>query len=204
MLIRRILATVLCLGLAPFVVSSLAMTVQPPTFPELVDEASIVARARVHEVTSRALIGSDGQRIIKTFVTFSTITAIKGEPPAEFTLSFLGGTVEGETWRIHGMPTFEVGQEEFLFATNDGSLCPLVGAMHGRYRVLSDRASTRRYIARDNEEPLVDVADVAAEIEPAAEKRSFAHAVSAALTPEQFERAVSAEIRQPTRRPFRP
>lgn len=179
--------------------TAFAMSVRPPTFPELVAEASTVVRVRVVRIDSRAVIAPDGQRVVKTFVTFATIKPVKGESAKEFTLSFLGGTAEGETLEIPGMPVFRPDDEEFLFTTGKQTICPLVGAMHGRYRVLNDAAAGRRYMARDNSEPLTATAEVIEPNEPPAPNRRSAAAIAAALTPEQFEQAVLAEIAHPTR-----
>ena len=174
------------------------MTVRPPSFPELVEEAATIVQTRVAGVESRAIVAPDGQRVIKTFVRFATVKSVKGQTGEEFTLSFLGGTAEGETWHIAGMPAFRAGDEDFLFITKKATLCPLVGAMHGRYRVQSDIASGRRYIARDNGESLSDVANVIAPMESSSANRATATAV-APLTPEQFEQAVRAEVAHPSR-----
>ena len=173
-----------------------AMSVQAPTFAELVAEAATVARARVTDVSSRAVPGENGTTTIKTFVNFTTITALKGEPPAEFTLAFLGGEADGERWTIPGMPTFAAGDEEFVFTTENGrnTICPLVGAMHGRYRVLTDRVAKRRYVARDNFTPLTSPEQVA---KPMADNVArIAQDVPSALSPEEFENQISAQLRQ--------
>ena len=173
-----------------------AMSVRAPTFSELVAEASVIADARVTSVQSHAVTSPDGQRVIKTFVTFSTTRALKGEPGAEFTLGFLGGTVKGERWSVPGMPAFQVGDDEVLFATAGESVCPLVGAMHGRYRILSDTPAGRRYIARDNRAPLTRTDDVALPMESAASAVSPNPAD--ALTPEEFETRIAGEVARPT------
>lgn len=177
-----------------FSFSARAMSVQPPTFPELVAEASVAVRARVDHVESRFVTGSDGQRALKTFVTFSTLKTLKGKPSAQFTLEFLGGEKDGERWSVPGMPQFAVGDEEFVFPTAGASLCPLVGAMHGRYRVLTDPSSHRRYVARDNLEPLTRLEDVARPID--ADTLRTATDVTRALTPDAFESAVADQVKR--------
>lgn len=191
-----------CLFLALAGVSTFsahAMSVQPPSFNELVAEADNITRARVKHVEARFVTAPDGQRLLKTFVTFAKLKTLKGAAPEEFTLEFLGGEKDGERWTIPGMPQFESGDEEFLFPTAGTSICPLVGAMHGRYRVLTDPATQRRYVARDNLEPLASTDDVSRPIDPdGATIRSSADAAHA-LTPDEFERRIVDHVKRPSR-----
>lgn len=179
--------------------SAHAMSVQPPSFSELVAEADNVTRASVKHVESRFVPGPDGQRLLKTFVTFSKLKTLKGAAPEEFTLEFLGGEKDGERWTIPGMPQFEPGDEEFLFPTAGPSICPLVGAMHGRYRVLTDPATQRRYVARDNLEPLASTDDVSRPIDPDGATIRSATDTARALTPDEFERRIVDHLKRPSR-----
>ncbi len=123
-----------------------------------------------------------------------TINALKGQPAATFTLSFLGGTVGAESLSVPGMPEFTSGDEEFVFATAGESICPLVGAMHGRYRVLHDPVDAHAYVARDNLAPLTSTDQVGAPMEGGAVTLN----TSAALTPEAFEQRIASEVAHPT------
>lgn len=176
------------------------MSVQPPTFPELVAEASVVARVRVVAVESRAVSNSAGRRTIKTFVTFATLASLKGAAPPSFSLAFLGGEAEGERWTIPGMPTFSVGDEEFIFSTGRESICPLVAAMHGRYRVLHDPTDGHAYVARDNLEPLTTTDHVGAPLDA----RTIAASPASALRPEEFSARITHEIERPSRAKLQP
>ncbi len=190
---RHRLLSCICAG--ALLSSAHAMSVQPPTFAELVAEAAVVARARVTQVESRAVTSPAGQRSIKTFVSFETLRPLKGEPATRFTLSFLGGEAEGENWVVPGMPTFKVGDEDYVFDTGRETICPLVGAMHGRYRVLTDPSDAHQYVARDNRAPLRNTDDVAAPLNPSA----AASSAVGALSPAEFEQKITAEIKRPTR-----
>ena len=179
---------------------AIAMSVRAPTFSELVAEASTIAHTRVTAVASRLVTSPDGHREIKTFVTFATIEPLKGQPGATFTLSFLGGTDKhtGERWTVPGMPQFRVGDEDIVFATAGESICPLVAARHGRYRVLTDAATNRRYIARSNGAPLASTSEISRSLEQVAPAASHAERVAAALGPAEFEQRIAAEIAHPT------
>lgn len=187
-LFHRSLASVALLCAA---LSAHAMSVLPPSFDELVGEAETVVRGEVTSVRA-AYVDTPAGRAIKTFVTFHVERTLKG--PAEkadtLTLVFLGGTVGGDTLRVPGMPSFHLGDHEIVFVRGNGStLCPLIAAGHGRYRVLHDAASNRDYIARENHTPLESTAEVGLPLEApaaAAQMKSPARA----LTPADFEARV--------------
>lgn len=166
------------------------MSVTPPTFSELVGEAATVVRGRVTAIESRKVATPAGEAI-KTFVTFTVDKALKGAPDRSVTLSFLGGQVGDERWEVAGMPEFQVGAEEFLFITPDARVCPLVGAMHGRYRVVAAEKSGRAFVARNDHTPLAGVGDVAQPLEPGTARAASAEE---ALSPEVFEQAIAAEV----------
>ena len=171
-----------------------AMSVRAPTFPELVAESSLVIRARVAAVTSQKVATTQGEAI-KTFVTFDVAKSLKGAPSKQITLAFLGGQVGDLRLDVPGMPTFQVGAEDYLFVSPKPSLCPLVGAMHGRFRVLTVQKAGRPYVARDDHEALVDVRDV---VRPMHAVVSTAQSIDHALSPEAFEQLIAAEVAHPT------
>ena len=175
-----------------------ATTVIAPTFNELVAESEVIARVEVTAVRPTWVESPQG-RVIKTFVTFRVVRALKGTPAAELTLPFLGGELDGETMRVSGMPRFTIGQKDIVFLsdTRGVQFSPLVGLMHGRYRVQTDAATSRDYIARDDGAPLESEADVQlpqAANSPANRLKS----VSRALSPADFESRISAEVNRHT------
>lgn len=173
------------------------MSVLAPTFPELVAEASQIVRARVTEVVSRKVPGPQGE-VIKTFVTFEVTSALKApERSDRITLEFLGGNVGDEGLVVPGMPSFEAGAEEFLFVTADKTICPLVGAMHGRYHVFTAQKDGRAYVARDDGSALVRVSDVTLPMAKGHAALTLPGGDSA-LTPESFEQLIAAEIARQT------
>jgi hypothetical protein len=173
--------------------ASWAMTVVPPTFTELVAESSTIVRGTVQAIRSEKVAGQRGA-LIKTFVTFRVSSALKGaQLNQEVTLSFLGGTVGDERMEIPGMPSFEVGREDYLFVSAKKGLCPLVGAMHGRYRLITPQKDNRPYVAREDHTPLVRISDV---VLPMRSNRDAAglDAAPDAITPAEFEKSVLNEI----------
>ncbi len=181
-----------------------ATSVVPPSFPELVNEADAIYRGRVTAIESRQTPRPDGGTVIKTFVTFAIDKVLKGGAKTEVVLEFLGGTVGGESLEISGMPKFKLGAQEYVFVQKNGiQFCPLVGVMHGRYRLLRDEAAARDYVARDNGAPLTDVAEVEFPMNqlPASVAAANASTLKArALTPAAFEASVSSEVQRPTLR----
>ena len=177
-----------------------AMTVEAPAFPELVAAAEAVYRGHVTAVQARRVERPDGGgAMIKTFVTFAIDRAIKGAAGTEVVLEFLGGRVGDDILEISGVPQFTVGDREILFVQGNGrQFCPLVAVMHGRYRIVRDATTGRDYIARENGQPLTDVAEVAQPIHGAALALRSAPDAAPALTPAAFESLISAEVRAPT------
>ena len=165
-----------------------AMSVLPPTFPELVDESARIVRARVIAVEPIHATAPDGRSYIKTRVTWQVDRTLKGMAAGTLTLEFLGGTIGGESLRVPGMPQFAVGNEDYLFIEpNEKSICPLLAAGHGRYPIKSDAATGRSYVMRSNGVPLTGVAQVAEPIEALSAAPATRGTPGAAYAPDAFE-----------------
>jgi hypothetical protein len=180
-----------------------ATSVVPPSFPELVDEAEAIYRGRVTAVEARHVGRPDGGSVIKTFVTFAVDRVLKGPAQSEVVLQFLGGTIGDESLTVSGMPKFTLGSREIVFVQKNGvQFCPLVGVMHGRYRVVRDEANARELITRDNGSPLTDVAEVQTAMADQPEPVKSAN-LRQALTADAFESSIRSEVRRPSvhRRP---
>jgi len=177
-----------------------ATTVTPPTFAELVDESQLIVRARVQTVRA-AWVDSPQGRVIKTYVTLSVLKPLKGSAPAELTLQLLGGEIDGHGMQVAGMPRFQVGQAEILFISGNGvRFCPLVGMMHGRYRIVTDPATSREYVARNDGLPLESEHDV--QLPQPANALAFRFKQpAAALTPLAFEQRITGELLRHATRP---
>lgn len=173
--------------------STFATTVRPPKFSELVAEAQFIGRAKVVAVNSVWSDTAQG-RVIKTHVTLEVLKTIKGRSEPTITLQMLGGVIGDEVMRVSGMPQFEVGQTEFVFVTGNGiRFCPLVGMMHGRYRIRTDPATNREYIARNDGVPLEDVSEVELRQDGNSVASRLKSAASA-LSPDLFESKIAEEV----------
>jgi hypothetical protein len=164
-----------------------ATTVIPPTFDELVAQAQVIFQGKVTDVRSQ-WVGEGGQRHIVTYVTFQVADAVKGTSDQSYTIRMFGGTVGEESMGVADAPEFQVGDEDILFVENNGSqLIPLVGIMHGRYRVERDNSGTE--VVTDHERaPVRNVARLgrtSAMAAPAVERN---------LTPADFKAAVRTKL----------
>ncbi len=183
------------LTLLPALTAVRAMSVIPPTFAELVAEADGIVRARVVALQPY-LDRTPAGDVVRTRVTFEVGSTLKGRHQGGLTLEFLGGEVDGHGLRVPGMPTFTPGATELLFVTTQGAgLCPLVAAGHGRYRVLTDRASGREYIARNDFTPLGSEHDVQLPFSNAA---ALVRPGAAGLSPTVFSARSLAELERAT------
>jgi hypothetical protein len=137
-----------------------ATTVIAPDFESLVSQADYIVRATVKSITSEYRTTPRGQAIF-TKVELQVLETIAGTPPQPLVLDLLGGTVNGVTMRVAGVPQFHVGDEDILFVVANGSqFFPLVGIMHGKYPVKRDAATGSASMARSNGVPLYDVQDI--------------------------------------------
>jgi hypothetical protein len=163
-----------------------ATTVIPPSFDELVSRAEVIFQGSVTDVRSE-WVGEGAQRHIVTYVTFKVDDAIKGSPGATYTMRMLGGTVDGQTMEVSDSPKFKKGDRDFLFVEHNGQqFIPLVGIMHGRFR-LEREQNGREIVAVNSGEPLSDVASLGKEEHGVSSAR-------AALSPSEFKAAIQSRI----------
>ena len=185
---------------AVFALSSThATTVIPPSFDELVDQAQLIFQGTVTETQSQ-WAGEGASRRIVTYVTFKVEEAIKGEPGETYTLRMLGGTVDGQTMEVTDSPKFKVGDRDIVFVENNGSqFIPLVGIMHGRFRVQQDKATGREVVTSNAGQPVKDVAELGKGDDHAHGKTGSAQSSAAAaaerpLGSSDFKAAVRAKL----------
>src|SRR6185436_18890200 len=133
-----------------------ATTVIPPSFNQLVRDAELIFEGTVSTTESQWL-GAGTDRVIVTYVTFEVRDPIKGAPGKRYTIRMLGGTIDGETQEVADAPRFRAGDRDIVFIENNGSqFIPLVGIMHGRFRVQKDSAD-RDVVTKDNGRVVSDV-----------------------------------------------
>jgi hypothetical protein len=172
--------------LALFADAARATSVIAPTFAELVAEADCIVRGTVTAIETRTISTPRGPAV-HTLVTLTVEECAKGTAPRQLTLTLLGGVSGARRTVIAGMPQFQVGDREILFIQGNGrQFCPMVGLYHGRYRVLTDGATGRDYVARDNHLPLTATAEVSLPLLDPARVAAAARSPAAALAPADF------------------
>ena len=184
--VRLLLAAAMLIALAAG--SPRAASVIAPTFEVMVARAQSVFVGETIDVRSRWVTTSSGPAIV-TLVTFKVTRTLKGELGGQTQLEFLGGTVGEYRMEVPGIPRFRVGDEDVLFVDERGQpVSPVVGFMHGRFRVLEEAGTGRRSVARYDFEPLASVADIGAAAP--APRVSSARALSLAAFEDEIVRAV--------------
>lgn len=190
----------LCLALSLSAVSGYAMSVQAPTFNELVSRADTIVES---EVVAKhcAWEGAGAERHIETTVTIKVDKVLTGTAPAQMQLRILGGTVDGQTLKVEGLTEFEVGDHDVLFLhTNGRYITPLVAMNYGRYFVITDAAKgSVPYIARSDGTPLRNVDELPVPLKDRTATRSALASGSGptgTMTLADFEKAIISAASQ--------
>lgn len=187
----------LLLSLAP---ALRATSVVPPAFAELVAQADYVVRAVVKSTSSRVETGADGSRLVFTSVELDVKRVLTGSPPQPLVLKLLGGRVGDYQLVLEGAPELAVGDEGYFFVQgNQTQIYPLVRLMHGLYRIEHDTTG-RAYVARSNHSPLQQATDVAQPMLTPPSSAALAAARNAALSPSDFEAAITGQATSSSRR----
>ena len=172
-------------GLMAGAASLSATTVIPPTFDQLVDQAQVIFQGTVTKVSSE-WIGEGAERHIVSYISFKVKDALKGSPGETYTMRTFGGTVDGESMMIGDGPTFNIGDEDFLFVENNGTqVVPLVGIMHGRFHVRKD-GSGRQMVTTNEDEPVRDVAGLG--------RPATAAVTAPVMSPAAFKAAIQTKL----------
>src|SRR5437868_15511597 len=165
--------------------AALATTVIPPSFDDLVGRAEMIFQGTVTDVRSE-WTGEGAQRHIMSYVTVKVEETIKGNPGASVTLRMLGGTVGAETMEVTDAPKFKLGDRDILFVENNGTqFIPLVGIMHGRFRVKTDE-NGRDVVLTNDGAALTDVNELGKDKPAATSGR--------AISTQEFKQAVQSRV----------
>jgi len=149
-----------------------ATTVIPPSFDQLVRNAEFIFEGTVSDTHSQ-WFGQGSERVIVTYVTFEVHQAIKGALRSQYTIRVLGGTVGQETAEVADAPRFKIGDHDILFVEHNGTqFVPLVGIMHGRFRVQKD-SSGQNIVTKDNGAAIANVAQLGTDEQGAVSGRAL-------------------------------
>jgi hypothetical protein len=125
-------------GLASCAVMAMAGSadaqVIPMSFAEIVAAADTIVVAET--IDSRAQwVTSGSDRAIVTRITFRVHDTYKGIERVLLPLEFLGGTIDGTSMKVSGVPTFDVGDRAVLFVSGERAISPIVGHMQGDFPI---------------------------------------------------------------------
>jgi hypothetical protein len=182
--------------LCPFVIIQ-ATTVNPPEFPDLVNQSDYIVRAVVKSVEAKVEQTARGRKIY-TYVELEVREVIAGTPPSPLVLRLLGGRVGKDVMILEGAPQFKVGEEDILFVQGNGrQIYPLVAIMHGRYPVQRETGSGREFMARSNRVPLQNTSEVVLPMTAgsAAQLQMRMKNSAEALSPAEFIRQIRAAVK---------
>jgi hypothetical protein len=113
-----------------------ATTVLPLNLGEVIDQATTAFQGTV--VDNRS--GRDPQTgMLVTFTTFRVDDVLKGDVPATYTIKQIGGedASSNTKFRIHGVPTFTVGQSYVVFmaGVSQAGFSSPIGLTQGRFTI---------------------------------------------------------------------
>ena len=174
-----------------------ATTVIPPSFDQLVQQAELIFEGTVTDVKSQ-WTGEGANRRIVSFVTFEVNDGLKGNAGETYTMRMLGGTVDDTTMEVTESPKFKVGERDILFVENNGTqFIPLVGIMHGRFKVQKDQTGAE--VVLDNHgHAVTDVAKLGGDLDSALSHRhshaDHGTAAAPALRTADFKAAIRAKL----------
>ena len=168
-----------------------ATTVVPPDFDELIGEADVVFDGVVTAING-SWVGTGTARHIESAVVFQVLETLKGRAVTPFVLKTAGGAIGNLRMEVADGPKFAVGERMILFVEKNGvQFIPLVGIMHGQYRVKADSETRRQVVVKHDDKPIFSLR----EIGPKADEKTAMIAPLiplAPMTPESFK----AEIRR--------
>jgi len=136
---------------------AVATTAPEQSFPDLVHRAEMIV---VGTVTGIQEQWDTARQVPFTYVTFSQLTVLKGNPGGDsLTLEFFGGpTPEGTVLAVTEVPHFTVGEKTVVFsAGNHRDFCPLVGIWQGLLRVQFDPQRAVEIVSDNAHRPIIGV-----------------------------------------------
>lgn len=152
---RKMLWTLLVIGLGLLAVMANATTLSRMTFDELVQQATAIVRARCLDSTS---VWRNGE--IWTETQFEVTSVSKGTAPGILRIALPGGKVAHLQSHIDGVPIFRPGDDAYLFLWDaPGRGTYILGWTQGAFRVSRDSERGLERVTQDSAAmPLFDPA----------------------------------------------
>ena len=133
-MIRKVLALSVLLILVP--VAANATIARAMKFDDKVANAATII---VGTCVSQRSEWDPARNWILTYSTFRIEKTLKGNPAQEITIVTPGGTVDGITQEIIGVPRFHQGEEHALFVRNSQAGPTVLYLEQGAYKVVHER-----------------------------------------------------------------
>jgi hypothetical protein len=119
---------------------------------EMVRAADLIFIGKVAEQHTRL---NDKQNMIFADVLLTNVHVIhsasrsRHKTERQITVTYAGGSCEGRTVYVSGMPRFDTGKRYLLFILDDGNtyVNPFVGGLQGRLSVLEDQETGEEFVA---------------------------------------------------------
>ena len=149
---------ILCFYLA-LASATTATVLIPKDVSDLTKEADVVFVGTVIDITSE-WADPDKSRIY-TYVAFDNLEIIAGDyQNSSLTVRFSGGEMDDVKILYAGVPQFNLGERNLIFLRgNYIELCPVVGWIQGRFRVLYDENVGEHVIHTDDGKPIAGITD---------------------------------------------
>lgn len=115
-----------------------ATTLAPIGFESQVQDSDAIIYGRVISKSSKIVPSKKGD-VIVTLTKVESLETFSGSTSKIVELSSLGGTVNGVTMEVDGMPKLQPGEEYVLFVKDNGdTICPILGWSQGACKVSSE------------------------------------------------------------------
>jgi len=149
---------ILCFYLA-LASATTATVLIPKDVSDLTKEADVVFVGTVIDITSE-WADPDKSRIY-TYVAFDNLEIIAGDyQNSSLTVRFSGGEMDDVKILYAGVPQFNLGERNLIFLSgNYIELCPVVGWIQGRFRVLYDENVGEHVVHTDDGKPIAGITD---------------------------------------------
>lgn len=175
-----------------------ALSVVPPTFPELVEKSDTIVRTEV--ISSRCeWRQSPRGRVIVTLVKLRVESSLKGEGPSATEIEYqqLGGKIGEDQLVVEGLPEFSAGDRDYLFMAGNGrTLCPLIAVPHGRYPIVHDEKTNQDFVGRANGVPLESTEEIVLPMTGGGAAQLLSRLKTAPLSASEFESAIRTEVKR--------
>ena len=168
-------------------------SVLPLYLDEMIDTSTVAFEGRV---TANRTERDAATNLIVTFTTFEVLDPLKGAVGATHEIKQIGGWLPGERmeYRVHGVPSFAVGEEYvvFLAGVSSAGFSSPIGLSQGRFGIQAQAGGRRLGNGRDFRDM---TARMAAALPPAAKAQVQREGDPVRdLDVEDFKRAVRAHL----------